>query len=290
MNTGQWMRCNRRHPCPVCGHADWCCWLSTGEVFWCMRTSVGNVPGFERGKTHVNGGTAWRPTVEPPPRLALHRDEAEVIRTKSAIPWSVIQVDCLNEMTEDGLEDAAGRLRIPVSALQAYDIGWSTHWKAWTFPMRHPVSKRIVGIRTRTPCGRKFALAGSKQGFFLCTYTRPQQRVFLVEGPTDAAAVHSLGLEAIGRASCLHLSHSLREALAGRTVLVVADNDEPGRRGAARAAEYLDRSRVTVMSPPAQYKDMRAWIAAGANRQDVETLARKAIEDAMEEQVQRVTA
>jgi hypothetical protein len=71
---------------------------------------------------------------------------------------------------------------------------------------------------------------------------------------------------------------------------VVADNDEPGRCGAARAAEYLDRSRVTVMSPPAQYKDMRAWIAAGANRQDVETLARETIDAAMEEQVQRVTA
>jgi 5S rRNA maturation endonuclease (ribonuclease M5) len=255
-----------------------------------MRSGAGSVPGFERGKTHVNGGTAWRPTVEPPPRMALRRDEAEVVRTKSAIPWSVIQVDCMNEMTEDGLYDAASMLRIPASSLQAFDMGWSVHWKAWTFPMRHPVSKRIVGIRTRTPCGRKFALAGSKQGYFMCTYARPQQRVFLVEGPTDAAAVHSLGLEAIGRASCLHLSHALRDALAGRTVLVVADNDEAGRRGASRAAEFLDRSRVTVMSPPAQFKDMRAWIAGGANRQDVETLAREAIENAVEEQVQRISA
>jgi 5S rRNA maturation endonuclease (ribonuclease M5) len=288
--NGKWMRCNRRHPCPVCGHADWCCWLSTGEVFWCMRTGAGSVPGFERGKTHVNGGTAWRPTVEPPPRLALTRDECEVVRTKSAIPWSVIQVDCLNEMTEDAIEDAASTLRIPASALQAFDMGWSAHWKAWTFPMRHPLTKRIVGIRTRTPSGRKFSLTGSRQGYFLCTYARPQQRVFLVEGPTDAAAVHSLGLEAIGRASCLHVSQGLRDALAGHTVLVVADNDEPGRRGASRAVEYLDRSRATVISPPQGFKDMRAWIAAGANRQDVETLAREAIDAAMEEQVQRVTA
>ena len=288
--NGRWMRVSKRKPCPVCGHADWCCWLSTGEVFWCMRTSAGSVPGFERGKTHPNGGTSWRPTIEPPARLAMERDEAEVVRAKSAIPWSVIQCDCYREMTEDALEEAATSLRIPVSALQAFDIGWSAHWKAWTFPMRHPVSKRIVGIRTRTPCGRKFALAGSRQGYFMCTYSRPQQRVFLVEGPTDAAAVHSLGLEVIGRASCLHLSHALREELAGRTVLVVADNDEAGRRGASRAAEYLDRSRVTVIAPPAQFKDMRAWISAGANRQDVETLAREAIENVMEEQVSGRTA
>lgn len=284
--NGKWMRCSRRRPCPVCGHPDWCCWLSTGEVFWCMRTSGGNVPGFERGRTHMNGGTAWRPTVEPPPRLALRRDEAEIVRSRSAIPWGVIQVDCANEMTEDALEDASASLRIPASSLQAFDMGWSSHWKAWTFPMRNPVTRRIVGIRTRTPDGRKFALTGSRQGYFLCTFVRPQQRVYLVEGPTDAAAVHSLGLEAIGRASCLHVSQGLREALAGRSVMVVADNDEAGRNGAARCCEYLDRSRATVIAPPAGFKDMRAWIAAGANRQDVETLAREAIKDAMEEQVQ----
>lgn len=288
--NGKWMRCSRRKPCPVCGHADWCCWLSTGEVFWCMRTSAGSVPGFERGKTHVNGGTAWRPTVEPPPRVALRREESEVIRDRSTIPWSIIQVDCLNEMTDDTLEDAASILRIPASALQAYDIGWNTHWKAWTFPMRHPVTKRIMGIRTRTPCGRKFALSGSRQGYFMCTYIHPQRRVYLVEGPTDAASVHSLGLECIGRASCLHVSSALRDALSGRDVIVVSDNDEAGQRGASRCAEYLDRSRVTVMSPPAQFKDMRAWIGAGANRQDVETRTREAIEDAMEEQVSRGAA
>jgi 5S rRNA maturation endonuclease (ribonuclease M5) len=285
--NGNWMRCSRRKPCPVCGKSDWCCYLSSGDLFWCMRTSAGSVAGFERGRTHINGGTAWRPTVEPPPALAMHRDEASVVRSKNRIPWSVIQVDCINEMTEDALEDAASILRIPASALQAYDMGWSSHWKAWTFPMRHPVTKRIQGIRTRTPAGSKFALTGSRQAYFMCTYARRQQRVFLVEGPTDAAAVYSLGLEAIGRASCLHFSPALRESLAGRTVIVVADNDEVGQRGAARTVEYLDKSNVTLISPPTQFKDIRAWIAAGANRQDVEGLAREAIEDAVGKQVSR---
>lgn len=288
--NGKWMRCSRRHPCPVCGRPDWCCWLSTGEVYWCMRVSAGDTPGFERGKTHPTGGTAWRPTVEPPPRIALDRGLDDSVRETSRIRWGIIQVDCLNEMTEDALEDAATFLRMPASSLQAFDIGWSAHWKAWTFPMRNPLTKKIVGIRTRTPSGRKFALTGSKQGYFICTFVRPQPRVYLVEGPTDAAAVHSLGLEAIGRASCLHVSPALRDALAGRTVIVVADNDDPGRSGASRAVEYLDRSRATVMSPPPQFKDMRAWISEGANRQDVETLAREAIEDAMEKQVSRGAA
>ena len=287
--NGKWMRCSRRNPCPVCGHPDWCCWLSTGEVFWCMRTSAGAVAGFERGKTHPNGGTAWRPTVEPPPMRSL-RQLREDVSCKDRIPWSAIQLECAGEMTMDALEDAAQMLRIPASALQAFDIGWSSHWKAWTFPMRHPVTQRIVGIRTRTPSGSKFALTGSRQGYFMCTYVRPQQRVFVVEGPTDAAAVHSLGMEAIGRGSCLHVSPALREALAGRTVLVVADNDDAGRRGASICCEYLDKSKATVISPPPGFKDMRAWIEGGANRQDVETLAREAIEDAMEQQVSRGAA
>lgn len=282
--NGQWMRCSRRRPCPVCAHPDWCCYLSTGEVFWCMRTSGGSVPGFERGKTHVNGGTAWRPTVEPPPRMAVV--EARSSRTSNdRIPWAIVQRDCASEMTEDSLEEAAAILRIPASSLQALDIGWSTHWKAWTFPMRHPVTRRIVGIRTRTPCGRKFALTGSRQGYFMCTYSRPQKRVWVVEGPTDAAAMHSLGLEVIGRASCLHASPALREALRDRDVLVVADNDEPGQRGASRLVEYLDWSRSTMVSPPKGFKDVRAWIAEGANRGDLEQLAREAL-DAVEEQVQ----
>jgi hypothetical protein len=51
--------------------------------------------------------------------------------------------------------------------------------------------------------------------------------------------------------------------------------------------EYLDKSNVTLISPPTQFKDIRAWIAAGANRQDVEGLAREAIEDAVGKQVSR---
>jgi hypothetical protein len=57
-------------------------------------------------------------------------------------------------------------------------------------------------------------------------------------------------------------------------VLIIADNDEPGRDGAHRLARSLRlHSRdVRVVCPPSEFKDLRAWVKCGATRSDMERL------------------
>jgi hypothetical protein len=55
-------------------------------------------------------------------------------------------------------------------------------------------------------------------------------------------------------------------------VVIVADGDEPGRRGSDHLASallaYVPTVRVIV--PPAGIKDARDWLRAGGTRHDVE--------------------
>lgn len=105
-----------------------------------------------------------------------------------------------------------------------------------------------------------------------------ERLVYVVEGPTDAAAMRALDLEVIGRASCLHQSRDLRERLRGRRVVVMADNDDVGIAGANKLATYLEGfSAAWVINPPEGVKDAREWITAGAKRGDIESIAWEAI-------------
>jgi 5S rRNA maturation endonuclease (ribonuclease M5) len=286
---GRWMRCSRKQPCPVCGKSDWCCYLSTGEVFWCMRVSGGTVCGFRRGRTHENGGTAWYPTLEPPVIAVL--DPVPDVRP-AKIAWSEIQAECEATLSPELLEQAASMLSVPAEILRRFSIGYSRHWRAWTFPMRDPVTEQVIGIRTRTKDGRKFALTGSRQGYFVAVKQKRQRLVYVVEGPTDAAALSGLGLEVVGRASCLHQSRELRERFRGRRVVIIADNDEVGIAGANKLSAYLEGfAAAWVIQPPDGVKDAREWIVAGAKRSDIESIAWEAIHGQQEvgQQVQRRT-
>lgn len=289
--AGRWMRCNRNHACPVCGKTDWCCWLSTGEVFWCQRVSGGEVAGFKRGRTsETNGGTSWYPTVEPP-TVPIFESKPEI--KPALIKWDDIHNECRAAITDDQLAKIEESLGVGIDTLDSLGIGWSRHWRAYTFPMRHALTERIIGIRTRTLDGRKFALTGSRQGYFIPPKMKRDLLVYVVEGPTDAAAMRSLGFEVIGRASCLHQSNDLRERLRGRRVIVMADNDEVGMAGAKKLQNYLEGfAAAWCVAPPSEVKDAREWISRGAKRSDIEQIAMEAVhgQQEMEQQVQRRAA
>ena len=81
---------------------------------------------------------------------------------------------------------------------------------------------------------------------------------------SDAAAAVSLGLPAAGRSSCCSGGELLRACCAKwgvRYATIVADADEPGRRGAAALGKLLGL-RHRIVLPPAPHKDLRDWCAA----------------------------
>jgi len=115
---------------------------------------------------------------------------------------------------------------------------------------------------------------GGREGLFL-PEGEPAECLFLPEGPTDTAALLSLGFFAVGRPSCQGgVSHAVGYVRRHRPrqVVVVADADTPGQDGARRLAAVLRALArdVRLLMPPPPHKDVRDWVRDGATKQDIE--------------------
>jgi phage/plasmid primase-like uncharacterized protein len=166
------------------------------------------------------------------------------------------------------------QLGVSEASLRRLGVGWSAIHRAWTFPMSGAAGE-VRGIRLRGPDGRKWAVAGGREGLFIPDRLDAAQRLLICEGPTDTAAALDMGCEAVGRPSCTGGAGLLLRLVRDRRpaeVVVVADQDAPGQSGAAAlAAELRGYVRVVrVITPPA--KDLRAWRQSGATADDLAAL------------------
>jgi len=104
------------------------------------------------------------------------------------------------------------------------------------------------------------------------------ETVYVVEGEKDANALANLGLVATtnpgGAGKWLP---AYTETLAGRTVIIIPDNDPPGIAHADRAASslYGKAEKVTVLALPdlPEKGDVSDWLAAGNTREALVQLA-----------------
>lgn len=125
-------------------------------------------------------------------------------------------------------------------------VGWHADGGAWPFPMVNAAGQ-VLGIRLRRPGGRKFAVTGSRDGLFLPSNSDPHTPHFrIAEGPTDAAALWDMGFRnPAGRPSGTGGTRLLIQLVRQRrpaNVIILADNDETGRRGAERRAARCIRT------------------------------------------------
>jgi hypothetical protein len=172
------------------------------------------------------------------------------------------------DLTNDRLQSFAAMLGVEVVALTALEIGWTG--TAWSFPMVD-ADRQVVGIRLRAPGGRKFAVRGGKEGVFMPAGFPLGGQLLLVEGPTDAAAALGLGFDVIGRPSCTGGARYCASLARGRDIVIVADADDPGRRGAeALASAILPTVRsLRVVEPTDGSKDLREWLRQGLTREQL---------------------
>jgi hypothetical protein len=290
----EFRRVSRRSPCPVCGRTDWClierttpspgdeprvlCQRVESPVRWkdagwlhgrlrrAERPNRGGVPRFDR--------RSGRQTVPPPEPAPAGPDlSGLLLRFRRAVD-------------PVALADLSHALGVSEHALRRLEIGRARG--AWAFPMRDARGE-LRGLRLRTDEGSKFAVRGSRQGLFIPLASPPSPPVagrdraddeplFIAEGPTDTAALLDLpggGVDAVGRPSCNACAGMCAEFVRlhrrWRPVVLLADNDEPGRRGAAALAESLRRAgvRAGVLTPPEGVKDAREWRRRGAGREEV---------------------
>jgi 5S rRNA maturation endonuclease (ribonuclease M5) len=213
-----------------------------------------------------------------PPMQSVTRQRSKASGPKRVErDWAAVAEKCQAAVAGGRLRALAGELGVSEASLEALGVGWSATDKAWAFPMTRSGGE-VSGIRLRTPSGHKFAMKGSREGLFVPTMPKrshPERTLFIAEGPTDTAALLDLGFNAIGRPSCtggLTAIVRLVQKRQAQRVVILADADKPGQRGANALASVLGAyvDEVRVVTPPKGIKDVRQWKQKGATRQDVE--------------------
>ncbi len=169
----------------------------------------------------------------------------------------------------DALARFAAELSVSVEALQRLRIGWDG--EAWTFPMADAAGV-VTGIRRRLLNGRKLSVKGGREGLFVPVELPTSDLLLITEGPTDCAALLTLGFASVGRPSCRGGVPLVCDVARGRDAVIVADCDEPGRLGAETLAVALALAcpSARVIRPPAGIGDARAWVQAGGTHADVQ--------------------
>lgn len=260
-----WTRVTRDEPCAICGRPDWC--TKTDDGSCCMR--------IESERAMHNGGWFHR-DLEKRNTLFKRREKTPTLSnlldaTSLIEKWRLSTNGEIDQLARD----------LSVSARSLLDLGtvWAAPHRAYGFPMTNQDGV-VTGIRLRATDGKKWAVKNSKAGVFFPggAMTRlSTTRVFICEGPTDTAALLSIGLFAIGRPSCLgceQIVTDLLRNLGTREAVLITDNDAPGLRGAEKLSAAL-RVRTAFLVPPA--KDARAFVAAGGTAQLLESMLNNCI-------------
>lgn len=271
VTASEWKNVTRSHLCAVCGKPDWCSYTLDGAMAMCRRIPSQRQTPSGAWLHTLRDAPAARPLPPPPVSVAA--------RLFSASSYYDRLPD--DRVMADGLAVSLG---LDVATLDRLGARYDRFNSAYAFPMRDGEG-RMVGIRLRSTDGRKWAVTHSKAGLFYEPAVTTAQEVWICEGPTDAAAVMSLGHVAIGRPSCLGGVHECATRLTKwdtRRIVCVADNDSakrrpdgsvwyPGREGAQALVAALGREYKMLMTPT---KDIRAWVAGGATRRDVDEVVR----------------
>lgn len=256
-------RVSGRHKCPVCGHDSWCLVDAARGLVVCPRTEGPRKIG-QAGWLHSTGG-------DLPASKRFTRPEVEVAPLDGA---DGMQARFLRQGSPR-LGLLALMLGLSRESLERLGSGWNG--SAWTFPMRNH-REEIVGFRTRTEDGAKLAIRGSRAGIFVPSGLADAEEMWVVEGPTDCAALLDMGIPAIGRPACRGSEKEIDRWLRirdHRQIVVLADNDAPGMEGAIALVEILrtnSRRSVRMAAPPAEIKDARALLNFHGTRSDFRML------------------
>lgn len=267
-----WIRATKQNRCPICDHDHYCGWTDDGAVIHCMRISEGSFKEDQK-----NGG--W-----------FHRtDKYDASRKYTPRPKQPKPVQDMTDLnyrfliSSEQMESFSKELGVSILSLRKLGAGWDG--EVYTFPMRNEYDK-IIGISRRTE-PQKCCVVGSNIGIFWpdSVSSQGKTRLFIVEGPTDCAAMLDMGFDVIGRQGCLGCVDIIQRFLqqGRREVIIVADRDEakkgpiefPGIDGAMRLAGQIKdlTAGLCVIQPP-KYKDVREWYRAGATKPMIENFIR----------------
>lgn len=260
-----WAHATKLNPCPICGKDDYCTFGDRAML--CQRVES-KWPALKGGWYHYYGES--RPEYIPQAKAAPKSIDAKKMLTE----WNT------NGPMIDCVPFRAGEIGVSTESLKNLGTVYSFKHNALAFPMSDGGGK-YIGIRLRNSAGFKWAVPGSRQGIFIPNCLMHETKIcYLPEGPTDTAALLTMGLFAIGRPTCNsgndHIKVALKRLGIYRAV-IIADNDElkatgnrPGLDGARKLKKELGLASVIWM-PPSPLKDVRQFLNKGGTRQMIES-------------------
>jgi hypothetical protein len=266
-SRNEWQRVSRSRPCRICEKPDWCLVSADLGAAICARIESAKRCG-EAGWLHRLRDEVFRPARRVV-RSVAHRP------AEPRHDLADVAAGYRHAVNPDQLGQLAHSLGLSADSLTALQIGWSSYYRAWSFPMLD-ASANVLGIRLRRSDGSKFAVTGSKEGLFVPTGERADSMLLVCEGPTDTAALLDMGFRnVVGRPNCTGGVKLLVKLVRRRLrpeVVILADGDEAGRRGADNLLSVLllYAPAVRVIRPPEGIKDARAWLLAGGTRTDIQ--------------------
>jgi P4 family phage/plasmid primase-like protien len=244
-------------PCPKCGKPDWCLIAPDGSACLCQRV--------ESDKRCGDAG--W-----------LHR--LVEMRKTEPTDWAVLAKNFAANLRPETRAEWAVTLGLPPNGLDVFPLlGFNpddSGGPCGTFP-ETDAAETIIGINRRFKGGfKKRAMQGSKRGLTLPVGWRDRPGpLFIVEGPTDAAAMIAAGLCVVGRPSnaggIAHLAMLLKNWPPNRSIIFVGENDRkedgtwPGKTGTESSARDLAARLgrpVSMAMTPEGKKDARAYLIA----------------------------
>ena len=252
------LRVNKSHPCPVCQRTDWCLYSEDRSAAICARISDGSKKrAGDAGYLHV-----LKADDRARPKAVYRKNRAEDKTTKPVVEFGKLATQYQDRVSRRQVAMLGASLGVSAVSLKRLGVGWDG--EAFCFPMRDE-NMRIIGIRRRLGNGRKLCVTGSRNGLFIPAGLSNDKPLMVCEGPTDTAAGLDLGFEAVGRPNCDSKIEMMVKFARGRKVVIVCDNDVPGRDGAKKLAKRLigHCPEVKIICPPVAGMDLREWKLKG---------------------------
>jgi 5S rRNA maturation endonuclease (ribonuclease M5) len=178
-----------------------------------------------------------------------------------------------DDLTNSGFE--------PVKYYKYTDLDGKLLYEAVRY--QHKTVRGIKKFRQRRPGSGNSASWIADAGLVKVPYrwpdliTRPEEQIFFCEGEKDADRLAELGLLATTIAG-QNWSETVADALSGRDVVILEDNDEKGRANAQKSADALEgrtKSVRVIRLPQLKYKgDVSDWLDAGHTKDELLAYAR----------------
>lgn len=296
MPKPNWKRVSKTSRCPICDGPDNCSVSTDGSAVWCGRVEQGSQRQNSGGQfLHLLGDGQHRRDEHSyeHPSHRRQRRAAEKPKARPDFEHIARTAFCRSDASQRRQELAAV-LGVTATALEQLRVGpWGLKdGLHWLFPERDAAGK-IIGLSRRYRNDDKRAWPCSDRGLIYCdNWQAFDGPVYLVEGPSDTAAMLSLGLCVVGRPSNTggvdHLIELLTQLPSDRELIVLGENDRksheslkpnakashradcegcsacwPGQFGSMQTANKLARQlnrRVEVMFPPDGAKDVREMV------------------------------